>query len=602
MRRQGHPRRGHGAALKAGLGWLAVALALAPAAARAGFLDSSEPAQAAAMGGNLVALQDEPSGVFYNPAALGVLDQFLLSARYAQLFAGLDNDNLSTGGLEAMAPLGGLGALALSWDHFSGDYLQQDRFQTAWGRGQETPYLGHWDLGLSLAYLRQAYTLASPLAGVDLSQMDSQAFSMGGGLAWKPWPWILLGFSGQDINQPNLGVLGPALVPVTWRWGLGLRSGPGSLGAAELTVAQSMALGQIQTQVGAQWEPWDLGLAVRTGLAPNEGSVGLGWALGPLRLDYAYLFSIGADASLGGSSLPANHWFELSYAWTPAGTDRWLDKAREAGRRGDWAQALWFYGNALEGRPDDPALKRERDQASAQYQALRSRQYYQAGVKAQAQGSLAEARIDFQWARQANPSDPAAAEALGALDAQQPKGALADPRVQSVVAEALALKAQGLGGEALARLDQAAAWYPGDASLTSLRRVFEAQTRAAGPAPLSPKAEKRVLALQHEAESYESQGHRDLARQAWQKILVQDPDNPEARERLKPSGVRVSGASPAQRKRSETLFNQGLGAYESGDIPGAIQFWEQAVQADPDNLNARNNLVRARIETENSQP
>ncbi|HXC63293.1 MAG TPA: tetratricopeptide repeat protein, partial [bacterium] len=61
-------------------------------------------------------------------------------------------------------------------------------------------------------------------------------------------------------------------------------------------------------------------------------------------------------------------------------------------------------------------------------------------------------------------------------------------------------------------------------------------------------------------------------------------------------------ASSAQRKRSEALFNRGLGAYEGGDIPGAIRYWEQAVQADPDNLNARNNLVRARIEMESSRP
>ena len=408
--------------------------------------------------------------------------------------------------------------------------------------------------------------------------------------------------SGQDINQPNLGVLGPAQVPVTWRWGLGLRSGPGSAGAAELTAAQTLSLGLVQTQVGAQWSPWDLGLALRAGLSPDEGSVGLGWALGSLRLDYAYLFSVGGDASVGGASLPANHWFELSYAWGASRPpERWAERAREAAARGDWAQALWYYGNALESRPDDASLKRERDQALAQYQAARARQYYQAGLKAQAQGGLAEARIDFQWARQSNPLDPLPAAALAALDARQSRGALADPRVQAVVAQALALKAQGRTAEALGRLGQADAWYPGDPSLGSLRRAFEAGSAAAGPA-LSTGDEKRVLALQHEAESYEGQGHADLARQAWQRILALDPDNPEARQRLKPAGERAEGASPAQRRRSEKLFNLGLGAYESGDLRGAIRQWEQAVQADPDNLNARNNLVRARIEMESSQP
>ena len=439
------------------------------------------------MGGNLVALQEEPSGAYDNPAALGALDQYLVSARYAQLFAGLENDDLSAGGLEAMAPLGGLGGMELAWDHFSGDFLQQDRFQLAWGREQDPAAFGRWDLGLSLGYLRQAYTLSAPLAGVSTNQLSAQAFALGVGSAWKPWPWLVLGFSGQDINQPNLGVLGPAQVPATWRWGLALRSGAGALGAAEITAAQSLSLGQNQTQVGAQWEPWNLGLALRAGLAPNEGSVGLGWALGTLRLDYAYLFSIGADASLGGSSLPANHWFELSYAWgagTQAGS--WLDKARDAGRRGDWAQAVWYYGNALESHPADPAVGRERDQATAQYQSLRSRQYYQAGIKAQALGNLAEARIDFQWARQARPADPLPAAALAALDAQMPKGALADPRSRRPWQSPWPCSPRGRSAAALARLDQALAWYPGDASLAALRKVYQAQAQAeAGPAPLS---------------------------------------------------------------------------------------------------------------------
>jgi tetratricopeptide (TPR) repeat protein len=501
-----------------------------------------------------------------------------------------------------MTPLAGLGGLALSWDHFGGDFLQEDRLQVSWGQGLSLADLGRWDLGLSLGYLRQAYTLGAPLTGVDLSGLSAEAFSMGAGCVWHPWTWLGLALAGQDINQPNLGVVGTAILPATWRWGLALSTRPGQWGTAEATVAESDSQGLLQTQLGAQWSPWNLGLAVRAGLAPNEGSVGLGWTLGPLRLDYAYLFSVGADVSLGGAGLPANQWFELSYAWNAAdSTPQWLDKARDAARRREWAQALWYYGDALESQPNDVALKRERDQVAAQYQAFRARQYYQAGLKAQAQGSLAEARVDFQWARQSNPADPLPADALRALDALQPKGALADPRVQATLVQALELRSQSRTADALTRLSQALAWYPGDASLEALRRDFEAQAGAGSPR-LSAETEKRVLALQHEAESYESQGHADLARVAWQKILAQDPDNPEAREGLRPAGSWAAGASPAERRRSEKLFNLGLGAYESGDLRGAIQDWEQAVQADPDNLNARNNLVRARIEMESSQP
>src|SRR5258708_39993709 len=57
--------------------------------AQAQFLDFSQPARAVALGGNLVALPEGSAAPAFNPAGLGLQEQFEASARYASLFPGL---------------------------------------------------------------------------------------------------------------------------------------------------------------------------------------------------------------------------------------------------------------------------------------------------------------------------------------------------------------------------------------------------------------------------------------------------------------------------------------------------------------------------------
>ncbi|HXC64969.1 MAG TPA: tetratricopeptide repeat protein, partial [bacterium] len=89
------------------------------------------------------------------------------------------------------------------------------------------------------------------------------------------------------------------------------------------------------------------------------------------------------------------------------------------------------------------------------------------------------------------------------------------------------------------------------------------------------------------------------ARRAWEKVLKADPDNVLARQALQEAQARPTPVPPAQQARAQELFNRGLAAYQAGDLPKAMELWQEVLRIDPGHLDAQNNLLRARIELEN---
>ncbi|HJT25703.1 MAG TPA: hypothetical protein VJ873_14095, partial [bacterium] len=238
-------------------------MAMIPVGVQAAFLDFSVPAREAALGGNGVAFCEGTASLSFNPAGLGSQDQWIATARYENLFSGIEGDNLSTGNLSAVLPLDMGDGLGLSLDHFGANTLEQDRLQAAFGKsfGEDSP-LHPLRLGLSLSLLRQQFTLLDPLAGVSPSNVSASAFSVGGGALWDFLPWATLGLSADDLNQPNLGVAGTDLVPVAVRYGVAIRPAVGG-DRLVVTLAQELSEGALSTQGGAEWVFSLLGVALR---------------------------------------------------------------------------------------------------------------------------------------------------------------------------------------------------------------------------------------------------------------------------------------------------------------------------------------------------
>ena len=103
--------------------FLGVLLTLIVSNARGQFLEFSMPARASALGGNLVAVPEGSSALTYNPAGIALQNRWEASARYEDLFPGLENDSITTGNLSVLIPSGELGALGGAWDHLGSNQL-----------------------------------------------------------------------------------------------------------------------------------------------------------------------------------------------------------------------------------------------------------------------------------------------------------------------------------------------------------------------------------------------------------------------------------------------------------------------------------------------
>lgn len=82
-----------------------------------------------------------------------------------------------------------------------------------------------------------------------------------------------------------------------------------------------------------------------------------------------------------------------------------------------------------------------------------------------------------------------------------------------------------------------------------------------------------------------------------------DSSNPQAREKLTESKAEGEKTlTPEENKKAQELYQKGLQAYLNGDIPEAVKDWQETLQVDPHNVNALNNLVRAKLESGGTTP
>lgn len=571
-------------------------LCFSPGKILGAFLDFSPSARAAALGGNAVALPQGTSSLTFDPAGLAGTDRNQISARYENLFSGIEGDNLSTGNISGVFPLDPEEAVGVSLDHFTADTLQQDRVKAAFGKAFDhgTP-LEHLRLGIALSFLRQQFTLLAPLAGVSSSQVSAQAFSIGAGALYDPWSWCTLGVSGEDLTQPNLGVVGVDRVDPLLRYGAAFRPpvGPDPL---VITLTQSLDGDQWETQMGAEWTLVRWGLSVRAGGDPQTGALGFGWATEGLTLDYAYQFSWGGAPSLSSVGLPGSHLLEVAFAWDTGNRENqvWaglMDQAKKASNDEKWKEAFWDYQQACLLRPQDSAALAGRSEALKRYNQQRAQGFFQQGQKAEEQGYFREAEQDYEWAATLDPGQERYGQAKEHVAGSLKQGALADPQVRELLERSVQLLKKGDGAGADRNLRKARALYPKDAFLQFIARAYASPSNKA-----AQKTDRSLERLAVEAEIFRSKGRLDLAREDWRSMLEKEPSNALAKDNLTATEDRPDRLTEEQKAKSQALLQKGLKAYAGGETETAQRCWEEVLKIDPLNVNALNNLARIKME------
>ncbi|HVZ80955.1 MAG TPA: hypothetical protein VHE12_09185 [bacterium] len=560
------------------------------------FLDFSPAAREAGIGGNAVACPDGTSALSNDPAGLAGADRDRISARYENLFSGIEGDDLSTGNISAVLPLDPEEAMGFSLDHFTADALQQDRVKAAFGKafGPGTA-LEHLRLGIDLSFLRQQFTLAAPLAGVSAGQVTAQAFSIGAGALFDPWRWCTLGVSGEDLNRPNLGVIGVDRVDPILRYGAAIRP-PFGTDPLEITLAQSLDGDHWETQGGIEWTWVRWNLSLRAGGDSRTGALGFGWTDEGLSLDYAYQFSWGGSPSVSGVGVPGSHLLEVAFAWDTGNRENqvWadlMDRAKKASAESKWKDAFWDYQQACLLRPQDSTALSGRSEALRRYNQQRAQVFFQRGRKAEEQGYFREAEQDYEWAATLDPGQGDYVRAKEQVTKALKQGALSDPRVRDLLERSVQLIKKRDRAGANRNLRKALALYPKDAFLQFVARAYSPSTEKGTPA-----LDRSLERMSVEAEIYRSKGRLDLARETWRSMLGKDPSNALARDNLAATEERPQTLTEDQKARAQALLQRGLKAYAAGDSVEAQRYWEEVLKIDPLNLNALNNLARVKME------
>jgi len=200
----------------------------------AAFQDPYWSARVASLGGAFVALSDDPTGVFYNPAGVYQVEGRQGSFSYAKLFAGLDEVNLSLNTFGYVQPVGSLGMIGFGWGNFnSSDLYREDTVLLSFARNFKdvVPHLmADVSLGVSVRYLTRRFVLDERTADDPVfrdGRRKSNA-SVDLHLYSHPSPEVLpglsVGLSLRSLNEPDIGFLEEEKLPreftggVAYRW------------------------------------------------------------------------------------------------------------------------------------------------------------------------------------------------------------------------------------------------------------------------------------------------------------------------------------------------------------------------------------------------
>lgn len=634
--------------------------------ASAQFLDFSQPARATAMGGNLVALPEGPSAMTFNPAGLGSQDRYQASARYEDLFSGLENDDISTGNLTLLYPAGGLGAFGASWDHLGANQLEQDNVRVGWGKDIPTKDIFQaLQVGFSLSYLSQRYVLSVPLQGVSLTNVSASSLALGAGVLLSPFQDFTLGLAADDLNSPNLGVVGTDRVPMLVRWGASAKLFDHQPVQLNVTAAQSLANSQLDTQGGLEVFFAEHGIRIRGGLDDYQGAVGFGYNWSDFMIDYAYSFSVFGTNQFAGAGLPGSNLLELGVKWggntSETEYDEFMKKAQTAEQVQRWGWAAWYYQEALVAKPKDKIAIEGRLRNLPQYNLQRAAKFYADGQLAEKKSALEDARFYYEMAYKLAPSQTEYVAALARVNASATaqvaqasaekfyqdgllaaqKGMLFDAKYDFDMAAKLAPEmadyAKALAGVNIAfaaraaqtsndeqnineyvrqvsddlskknpkaassRLAEALRKYPGRPALELIQKLIDSWEKNGSFAGGSASSQA-VQLLQNEADLYISKGRPDLAKRNLEEALKTQPANSEVKKKLAELENSTTTVSPEKMKLAEELYEKGLECYLAGDLDGGIRAWEAALKANPNHVKAQNNLIRAKVEKESKTP
>jgi len=257
-------------------------------------------ARSAALGNSFVAVADDPSAVFDNPAGVALQGKRQVSYTNVSLFfGGIEGDDLGQHVVGYVQPLGSRLGVGLGYERIGSDLMSENGAIVSLGYK-----LGRsLSLGVNGKYLFWSVGDIPPDNGVADPLSNSSAGSVGVdlGVLWKsPVAGLQAGAMLKNVNQPNVakgsvaGESDAGKLPMDLALGLSYRLRGTSLVTAQWAMRDVTGDVDSRLLVGGEMQLVQ-GLMVRAGGskmfesdATGDLNAGLGYQFGKMGFDYAY--------------------------------------------------------------------------------------------------------------------------------------------------------------------------------------------------------------------------------------------------------------------------------------------------------------------------
>ncbi len=578
--------------------------------------------RAISMGGAFVALGDDPSALYYNPAALRANRHFGITLNHIQLFSGFSDANydflgivyptLSAGSVGLGVMTAGTGGIR-EFDEYSRELgeISYRESQAILGYAVDLPWnlLGRFTLGSSIKILHQRVGDYSDTgSGIDVGLLYRTKYIEG----------FTIGANLQDIVGAETKLQETSeKVDRTMMFGAAYSRRFENGSVLNLTAQYDIPeRDDNDMRFGAEFVFKDL-LGVRVGYDSEQVTAGIGIAWRGYQVDYGYFSRTDA-----GSSHPLTLSARIGASIEDRERVREEQRMREseariqqifAGRVSQHIEAAERYRaeGSLERALDELKIAREYDPTNDEIQssfesiqgeilaqqAERTReseksflinQHFRLGLKYYGNNEYLLARTEWRNVLDIDPGNEGASDYLALTDEKITE------QIDQHVARAGEFERSGRLADALSEWNQVRMLDPEHAEAAAAVERLGGRLEEMRRSYRSASRKLEIVDLYERALAAFSEGRYADAKSTLDELLRMDPGHEEAKKLLLRTERRMTPLTDEQKEEVKRLYLSGLQFFTQGKYAAAVDEWRKILDIDPDNESVLKHIEEAR--------
>lgn len=604
------------------LGWAFAASAQEGAGGTRSIFTLGAGSKAISMGGAFSAMGDDPSVLYYNPAAMKLNPYPAVMANHIQLFSGFSDagydfiglvyPTLSAGAFGLGFMTAGTGGIR-EFDSYSVETgeisYRESQAILAYAFDLPWTFLGRYTIGSSVKVLNQSVGDFSDMGtGADLGLLFRQDYIKG----------LVLGCNIQDVvgaRTKLVSVSDQVYRTIMIGAGYTRRMGNGS----SISVSAQMDMPERSDKdlrFGAEYSFRNIA-SVRAGFDSESITAGIGFGWNRYRGDYGFFsreeagsshpFSILAriGTSIEDRMLIEEQRRKAEEERIIAGifssrVARHIESARGYRDSGEPEKALDEIKIALEYDPanaDASAMMAEVEKRILDLQTERSRdaeksvlinQYFGVGLRHYSGNEYILARAQWLAVLEIDPENQDAKDYLARTEEKLGE------QMAHHAAAARVHEQNGSFASAISEWNLVRTIDPGnEEAIESIRRISARMEELDRNYRAADRRLKTIDSFEEALKAY-SEGRYSDAAALLRRILEQQPDYAEARDLLNRAQRKLTPLSDAEKEQIRQMYIQGMKHFTQRNYSEAIEIWKKILEIDPDNESVSKNIEDAK--------